>query len=54
MAGMTFSPENQVQQFPSNRREILRTSLLLDYLVKYVRVFWYRKNFPIYGQFLTI
>ena len=26
---------------------------LLDYLVKYVRVFWHRKNCPIYGQFLV-
>ena len=28
--------------------------MLLDYLVKYVRIFRYRKNYSTYGQFLTI
>ena len=43
-----------VKQFLSNWLEILHTSLFLGYLVKYERVFWYCKNCPTYGQFLTI
>ena len=44
---------SEVKQFLSNRLEVVHTSLLLDYLVKYVQVFWYRKNCPTYCQLFT-